>query len=178
MSGPFARKTTLAPLLACILAGAMQAAADGPVSDELDVVTIKAMSLELARDIAQAAVEGCRQDGYQVSVVVVDRSAVPQVIFRDVYASSFNTDIAQRKANAVILAGVSTREFVANRPDLTAVLNHMESLLALRGGLPIRAAGALLGAVGVSGAPGGDLDEKCAQKGIDAVAERLEFAEP
>ena len=172
MSGPFARKTILATLLASILAGAMQAAAAA------DVVTIKAMSLELARDIAQAAVEACRQDGYQVSVVVVDRSAVPQVIFRDVYASSFNTDIAQRKANAVILAGVSTREFVANRPDLTAVLNHMESLLALRGGLPIRAAGALLGAVGVSGAPGGDLDEKCAQKGIDAVAERLEFAEP
>lgn len=171
MFGPFARRTSFEILLASALAAAMQSAVAA------DVVSVKAMSLEVARDIAQAAVEACREDGYQVSAVVVDRSAVPQVIFRDVYASNFTTDIAQRKANAVILAGVGTQEFVANRPDLTAVLNHMDSLLALPGGLPIRAAGALLGAVGVSGAPGGDLDEKCAQKGIDAVAERLEFAE-
>jgi uncharacterized protein GlcG (DUF336 family) len=122
-----------------------------------DVINIKAMSLELARDIAQTAVEACREKGYQVSAVVVDRSAVLQVVMRDTHASGFTIDIARHKAKAVVLAGVSTREFAANRPDLTPVLNHLEGLLVLQGGLPIRAAGSLVGAIGVSGAPGGDL---------------------
>jgi uncharacterized protein GlcG (DUF336 family) len=142
-----------------------------------DVIGVKAMSLELARDIARGAVEACRKEGYQVSVVVVDRSAVPQVIMRDVYASRFTIDIAQRKANAVVLSGVSTQELGANRPDVAALLNHVDGLLVLQGGLPIRAAGSLLGAVGVSGSPGGDIDERCAQKGLDGVAERLEFTQ-
>lgn len=141
------------------------------------VINIKAISLEIAQDIAQGAVDACRKEGYQVSVVVVDRSAVPQVVLRDVYASRFAIDIAQRKANAVILAGVSTREFAANRADLTPKLNHLDDLLILRGGLPVRVAGAMAGAVGVSGAPGGDIDERCAQSGLDKVSERLEFAD-
>jgi uncharacterized protein GlcG (DUF336 family) len=109
--------------------------------------------------------------------VVVDRSAVPQVIMRDLYAPRFTIDIAQQKANTVILAGTSTGEFSANRPDLTQTLNHVDGLLALRGGLPIQVAGALVGAIAVSGAPGGDIDERCAKQGLDDVAERLEFAD-
>jgi uncharacterized protein GlcG (DUF336 family) len=142
-----------------------------------DVVTTKLMSLELARDIAQAAVNACRKEGYQVSAVVVDRAAVPQVVMRDVYAPPFTVDIARRKANAVILAGTGTKEFAANRPDLARVLDQLGDLLALPGGLPIRAAGSLLGAIGVSGGTS-EIDERCAQKAIDAVAERLEFAQP
>ncbi|MFZ0256383.1 MAG: heme-binding protein [Gammaproteobacteria bacterium] len=142
-----------------------------------DIITLKAMSLNVARDIAQGAVDACREAGYQITAVVVDRSAVPQVIMRDLYAPRFTLDIAQEKANTVILAGTSTGEFLANRQDLTQTLNHVDGLLALRGGLPIRVAGAMVGAIGVSGAPGGDIDERCAKQGLDGVAERLEFAD-
>lgn len=142
-----------------------------------DVVILKAISLDIARDIAQGAVEACRAAGYQITAVVVDRSAVPQVIMRDLYAPPFTIDIAKQKANTVVLAGTSTGEFLANRPNLVTTLNHVDGLLALRGGLPIRVAGAMVGAIGVSGAPGGDIDERCAEQGLNKVAERLEFAD-
>lgn len=142
-----------------------------------DVITSRVMTLELANDIAMAAVQACRDTGYQVSVVVVDRSAVSQVVLRDVKASRFTTEIALKKANATILGGVGTGDFLTNRGDIADTMNHLDDVLVLRGGLPIEAAGSLLGAVGVSGALGGDKDEACARKGLDAVAERLAFIE-
>ena len=148
----------------------------GPVRAD-DVLQSRLLSLELARDLAQAAVDACRKEGYQVSAVVVDRSAVAQVVLRDVYASRFNTEIARKKANAAILSGVSTREFLDNRPDITDVMNLLDDVLVLRGAVPVRAAGSLIGALGVSGAPGGEIDERCALAGLDAVRTRLEFAD-
>ncbi len=142
-----------------------------------DVMNVKLMTLELARDIANHALEFCRKQGYQVSVVVVDRSAVPQVVLRDAYVAGFATQIAERKANAAILSGVSSGEFSKNRADIRADLNEIPGILLVQGGLPIRAGGSLIGAVGVSGAPGGDKDETCAAAGIKAVQERLDFTE-
>jgi len=48
--------------------------------------------------------------------------------------------------------------------------------LARDGALPIRSAGSMIGAVGVSGAPGGDKDKACAAAALQKVEERLEFA--
>jgi uncharacterized protein GlcG (DUF336 family) len=62
-------------------------------------------------------------------------------------------------------------------PDLAHEMNHVEGILVLQGGLPIEAVGYQLGAIGVSGAPGGDRDEVCAHKALEHVQERLEFAE-
>jgi uncharacterized protein GlcG (DUF336 family) len=142
-----------------------------------DVMSTRQMTLELARDVANHTLEACRKQGYQVAVVVVDRGANPQVVLRDIYASRFTIEIAQRKANAVMLSGVSTTEFRKNRADIREEMNEVSGILVLAGGLPIRAAGSLLGAVGVSGAPGGDKDEACAAAGIKAVQERLDFVE-
>ena len=142
-----------------------------------DVIDVKLMTLELARDVATAAVDACRKDGYQVSVVVVDRSGRTQVVLRDVFANQYLTQLAQGKANAVILSGTSSGELRNNRADIADELNLLEDLLVLDGGLPIRVAGSVIGAVGVSGAPGGDKDAACAQRGIDAVQERLDFAD-
>lgn len=142
-----------------------------------DVVQARLMSLELANDIAMAAVQACRESGYQVSVVVVDRNGIDQVVLRDAKASRFTTEIARKKANATILSSVSTGEFLNNRTDITAAMNHLDEILVLRGALPINAAGSLIGAVGVSGALGGDKDEACAMKAMDSVADRLAFAE-
>ena len=142
-----------------------------------DVLSVKHISLELATDIARGAVRQCRKSGYVVSAVVVDRSGSVQVVLRDTLAPRFTVEIAQKKANAVVLSGVASSEFRKNRADIRAEMNQVEGILVLDGGVPIRAAGALLGAVGVSGAPGGDKDEACAVAAVAAVQERLEFAE-
>lgn len=141
-----------------------------------DVITVHRMSMELARDVAQASVEACRAQGYQVTAVVVDRSGDVQAVLRDVLAPRFTYQIARDKANAVILSGVRSSEFRRNRDDIRMEMNHVDGILVLEGGVPIEAAGSLLGAVGVSGAPGGDRDEACALSGIETVQERLDFA--
>jgi uncharacterized protein GlcG (DUF336 family) len=141
-----------------------------------DTVETRLMTLPLASDIARAAVDACAKSGYQVSAVVVDRSGSPQVVMRDVYASRFTIEIAERKANAVVLSGVSSSEFRRNRADIVAEMNEVNGVLVMAGAVPVRAAGALLGAVGVSGAPGGDKDEACARAGVESVQERLDFA--
>jgi len=142
-----------------------------------DVLNVKLMTLDLARDIASHALDACRKQGYRVSVVVVDRDGAPQVVLRDVYVARFATEIAERKAGAVILSGVSSGELRKNRADIRAELNEIPGVLLIQGGLPILAGGSLVGAVGVSGAPGGDKDESCAAAGIKAVQERLDFVE-
>ena len=142
-----------------------------------DVLDVKLMTLELARDIAQGAIEACRKDGYQVSVVVTDRSGRTQVVMRDVFANQYMTRLALGKANAVILSNTSSAELRKNRADIVNELNLLDDLLVLDGGLPIQVAGSLIGAVGVSGAPGGDKDAACARSGIDTVQERLDFAD-
>ena len=142
-----------------------------------DVLSTKQVSLELARDIATRTLETCRGQGHQVSVVVVDRAGVPQVVLRDAFAARFTIEIAERKANAVILSGIESSALRKNRADIRAELNQIDGLLVLDGAVPIRAGGALAGAVGVSGAPGGHVDEVCARKGVAAVQDRLDFAD-
>jgi uncharacterized protein GlcG (DUF336 family) len=141
------------------------------------LIHTRLMSLDLARDIAWKAIEACRESGYSVSAVVVDRSGDPLVVMRDVYASRFTVDIARDKANAVILSGVSSAEFARNRADIRDEMNLVDGIMVLDGGLPVTSAGTLLGAIGISGSPGGDKDEACARNALDAVQERLEFAE-
>ncbi len=45
----------------------------------------------------------------------------------------------------------------------------------LGGGVPVDAAGTMVGAVGISGAPSGQMDDTCARAGIEAVADDLAF---
>ncbi|MBI5752563.1 MAG: heme-binding protein [Hydrogenophilales bacterium] len=142
-----------------------------------DVINFKTVSLELARDLAQAAVDSCRASGYQVTAIVVNRSGDAQAMLRDSMAPRYTMQIAREKAEAVILSGVASGEFRRNRQDIRMEMNHVQGILVLEGGLPIRAGGSLLGALGVSGAPGGDKDEACAQAALSKLQERLEFAE-
>ena len=142
-----------------------------------DVVPVKLMSLEIATDIAQGAIAACRADGYQVSVVVVDRSGRTQVVLRDVFSNQYFTELAAGKARAVVMANTSSGELRSNRADMVDELNLLDGIFVLQGGLPVQVAGSSIGAVGVSGAPGGDKDEACARKGIEVVQERLDFAD-
>lgn len=141
-----------------------------------DVLTVKNIGMELARDIASNAVKACREMGYQVSAVVVDRNGLTRAVLRDDLASRFTIQLAEEKANAAILGGVSSSEVRKNRQDIRPELNHMDDIIILEGGLLISTGGYRIGAVGVSGAPGGDIDEKCAQKALENLEDRLEFA--
>lgn len=141
-----------------------------------DILPVKQISLELARDIAMASVEACRKDGYNVSAVVLDRTGNLQVALRDSLAARHTLEIAERKAGMAVMSGSDTGEFRSARADIRPELNHIGGLIVMDGALPIRAAGSLIGAVGVSGAPGGDKDKACAAAALDKVQERLEFA--
>lgn len=142
-----------------------------------DLISVQRLSMDLATRAAQAAIADCRQRGYQATAVVVDRNAVLQVLLRDDLAARFTMDLAEGKANAVILAGASSAELRQNRADIRDELNQTRGLLVLAGGVPIRAAGSIVAAIGVSGAPGGELDEACALAGVEAIEEALAFAE-
>ena len=142
-----------------------------------DSLTVKTISLDLARDIATESVDACRKKGFQVSAVVVDRNGLLQVALRDDLASRFTLQIAEEKANSVILSGINSGQFRESRADIRPELNHMDDLIIMQGALPIEVAGSRIGAIGVSGAPGGEIDEECAQHALDKVSERLDFAE-
>ena len=142
-----------------------------------ELVNMKLLSLDMARTVADAAIEACRKKGYQVSVVVTDRSGEPLVVMRDIYSNRYFTELAHGKTQAVIMANTTSAELRNNRPDMVNELNLLDGVMVLAGGVPLQVAGSLVGAVGVSGAPGGDLDEACARAGAEAVQETLEFAE-
>ena len=157
-------------MICCLLIASTTASA-------VELLTVKTIGMELARDIANETVMQCRKMGYQVSAVVVDRSGNTMVAMRDDLAARFTLQIAEEKANAVIMAGVDSAEFVKNRADIRMEMNHVNGITMLQGGLMINAGGTRVGAVGVSGAPGGELDEACAKKALEVFEERLEFAE-
>lgn len=142
-----------------------------------DVITQKNIGLSAANDIAKFSIEACQKDGYNVSAVVVDKHGNVRTIMRDDLAAKYTIEIAQRKANMVIMSGISSGKFKSARADIQQELNHIEGLIVMQGGLPIRVTGSLIGAIGVSGAPGGDKDEACAQVAIKKMTERLEFAD-
>jgi len=142
-----------------------------------DSLTVKTIGLELARDIANESIIACRKKGYQVSVVVVDRNGLLQVALRDDLASRFTLQIAEEKANTVILSGGKSGDLRESRGDIRPELNHMNGIIVMQGGIPIEMAGSRIGAVGVSGAPGGDKDEWCAAQALEKLSERIEFAE-
>ncbi|MFO8025981.1 GlcG/HbpS family heme-binding protein [Thiohalophilus sp.] len=155
-------------LAGALLLAALPLQADG-------VVSVKRITMDLAAEIADAAVKACRDKGYQVSAVVVDRNGNTQLAMRDTLASRFTLQIAEEKANLVIMAGIPSGQFRASRQDIRPELNHIDGIVVMEGGLPIQAAGTNIAAIGVSGAPGGDIDAACAVRGIEAVQDRLDF---
>lgn len=142
----------------------------------VDVLRVRSIGMDLARDLANGAVMACREKGFQVSAVVVDRGGAVMAALRDDLAARFTLEIAERKANTSVLSGVASGELRASRADIRPELNQIDGIIIMEGGLPVVAGGHRVGAIGVSGAPGGDLDAECAQAAIDDLFDRLEFA--
>ena len=141
-----------------------------------DVLTERNIGMELARDIASEAIAACRADGYHVSAVVVDRHGLMRAALRDDLAARFTLEIAERKANMTVMAWTESGQFRSAREDIRQELNHIDGLIVMEGGVRIVSGGFNLGAVGVSGAPGGEKDAACAQKALEKLNERIEFA--
>jgi uncharacterized protein GlcG (DUF336 family) len=157
-----------------VLAAALALAAALPARAEEAIVTYKSLAPDVAIDLARAALNQCRKDGYQVAVVVLDRFGAPLVAMRDRYAGIGAWDIATGKAWTAVNFSRDTSELIA-RGNISPALAGQPKVTMLAGGLLIQAGGSVLGGVGVAGAPGGDKDEACAKAGIAAVQDKLDF---
>ena len=139
-------------------------------------VNIKRMSLDTALTAAKATIDACRKEGIQVGVTIVDRGGHPQVVLRDVLAPVITLPISRDKAYTAMSFNSPTGNLDGRFKGSYGV-PKTKGLLIARGGLPINAGGNIFGAIGVSGAPSGEIDEKCAQAGIDAILDDLEMAD-
>jgi len=139
--------------------------------------TIRLLTPDTALKAAQAALKKCRDSGYQATIAVVDRMGVTQVLLRDRYAGAHTVHTAQAKAYSAVSFRTDTTELSeatqAGRPQ--SGIRHLPGVAAVGGGLMIEAGGSLLGAIGVSGAPGGKEDDVCAAAGIAAIRDDIEF---
>lgn len=141
-----------------------------------DIITERNIGMEFARDLATEAVNACKENGFHVSAVVVDKHGNLRAALRDDTAAKFTLQIAEEKANAALMSGINSGDFREQRSDIRQEMNHVHGILMMVGGVPITAAGVRIGAIGVSGAPGGEKDEACIVQALDKLAERIEFA--
>jgi uncharacterized protein GlcG (DUF336 family) len=135
------------------------------------LVTHKFLAPKIALDLAQAALADCQQRGYQVAVAVIDGAGVVQVVLRDCYAGPHTPETASGKAWTTATFRSSTSNlFAISQPGMMqAGIRNLPGVVIIGGGLTVEAGGSLVGAVGISGAPGGDADEACAKAGLEAI---------
>ncbi|MEY2687523.1 MAG: hypothetical protein RL375_1721 [Pseudomonadota bacterium] len=160
------RLATTVSLLACLAAPLAQAQA---VRSERNI------SLELANQIAAGAVAACSANGYNVAATVVDRAGSVRVVQRADNAGPHTLSSSQAKAYTSASAKNTTLAMMegAQKNPAAANLVHLPGFLLLGGGVPIKVGNEVIGAVGVGGAPGGHLDEQCANAAIDKVKDLL-----
>ena len=137
----------------------------------------RSLTPETALKAAQAALENCRKQGYQVAVVVTDRSGLPQVLLRDRFAGAHTVDVATNKAWTAASFRASTTSLAEEtQPGKTmSGLRSLPRFMAAGGGQVIEAGGQVFGAIGISGGPGGEADDSCATAGIAAITDDIEF---
>jgi uncharacterized protein GlcG (DUF336 family) len=156
---------TFALALSCV-ASAAQAEA---------VRTEKNMSLELANQIAAGAVAACAANGYAVAATVVDRAGSVRAVQRADNAGPHTLPSSQQKAYTSASAKASTQAMMENAQKNPGAANlvYLPGFLLLGGGVPVKVGNETIGAVGVGGAPGGHLDDQCANAALDKVKDWL-----
>jgi uncharacterized protein GlcG (DUF336 family) len=134
----------------------------------------KDLSLATALTIATTAAETCKGQGHRVSVAVVGRNAEILVHLRGDQTAPHTMENSFRKAYTARTFRIPSGEFAQRVKDNpTSGQAHLTNVIANQGALPIKVGEDVVGAIGVSGAPGGDKDEACARSGIDKVADQL-----
>jgi uncharacterized protein GlcG (DUF336 family) len=160
------------PVSKCFAVTGLACALISPASAQL--LNEKSLSAAMAIAIAQTALETCTKQGYHVSVNVLGRNGEVLVAIRGDGAPPHTMENSQRKAYTARTFRIPSGEFaqrVKDNPTLGAV--HLTGIIAAQGALPIKVGDEVIGAVGVSGAPGGEKDETCAKSGIDRIADQL-----
>ena len=135
----------------------------------------KNMSLELANQVAAATVSACATNGYNVTAAVVDRAGTLRALQRADNAGPHTVAAAQAKAYTSASARNATSamlEGVQKNPGAQTLVD-IPGFLVLGGGVPVRVGNEVIGAVGVAGAPGGHLDEQCANAALAKVTDLL-----
>ena len=167
--------TRLAALVSAISIAAFAAPAHAQ-----NVLTTHRLPAALASEAVAAAVASCAKQGYKVTASIIDTDGVVQAMLRGDGASMTTPGAARDKAYTAIMLGAPRNEdssgAVAKRMGGNASaggLAKLPHILLLPGALVIRAGGEAIAAIGVGGAPGGDLDEACAKAGLDKIADRL-----
>ena len=153
-------------------------AAPALAEDDGAFVTFQSLKPEVALQMAQAAMEDCREKGTQIGVTVVDRFGMPQVFLRDRFAGPHVYETAFRKAWTAISFRGSTLELdeVSQPGQRPYGLRHLSQALPLGGGLPVlNGEGSIVAGIGVSGAPSPEIDDECAAAGIAAVEDQIAF---
>ena len=161
----------LAVATAIVVGAAMPAVAQKMLANYMTLSTAAALQA------AQAALARCQKDGYTVAVAVVDRGGQPLAVLRDNLAGVHTSGTATGKAATAVSFRTDTTELAAatQAGKAQSGVRQLPNVVALGGGLMIRAKGSLVGGIGVSGAPGGDADDVCAKAGIAAISDAIEL---
>jgi uncharacterized protein GlcG (DUF336 family) len=146
-----------------------------PMGADAQILTERNISLQLALSIAQAAMAACKTDGYDVSVAVVDRAGDLKVMLRADTANPHNADLARRKAYTSRTFKVPSMDVAkrTNGPTELSGQRFLVDVIPLGGGLPINIGNDTIGALGISGSPTQEGDEKCATAALASVANSL-----
>jgi uncharacterized protein GlcG (DUF336 family) len=162
---------------ALAVAGAISIAQAAPALAQDSIVTLRVLAPDMAIKLAQAALADCRRRGYQVAVSVVDRSGLEQVTLRDRFGGAHTPETARRKAWTAVSFRTNTTQLaeMAKPGTPNFGVHHVPGALLIGGGVMIEAAGSIIGGIGVSGAPGGAEDEKCALAGLETIRDVLDF---
>jgi uncharacterized protein GlcG (DUF336 family) len=155
-----------------VLASASVAALSAP-SAFAQLPSQKMLTIDVAQTIAQEAMMKCRQDGYKVTVTVVDSANLLKALLRDDGAPMATVEVGRMKTNSVMAFGRASGpppNLPAGQPAPPPLLPGTTNAM---GGVPIKVGDQLIGAVSVSGAPGGDKDAACANYALMKVADKL-----
>jgi len=162
-------------LSSSLLLAALPALAQAPATSSTYMVRL--LTPETALKAVSAALADCRKRGYQVAVAAVDRAGVTQALLRDRFAGAHTPDTAIGKAWTAVSFRTDTLALAQQTQpgQPSAGVRNLPRVVAIGGGELIEAGGNLLGAIGVSGAPGGDADAACARAGIAAIRDEIDF---
>ena len=134
----------------------------------------KNISMAMAMAILQGTLEQCTKDGFKVSVVIVDKGGNVAASIKGDGTNPHTMEFARLKAYTARTRGQTSLATQKQMEDPAfSFLRQIPQIVGVGGGVPIKAGNELIGGVGVSGAPGGDKDEVCANAGIAKVADAL-----
>ncbi len=144
-------------------------------ADPLPTESHKVLTAALALEAAEAAVAACKQQGYNVTVTIVDRNGATKLILVGDGARALTLEVTRRKAYTSAMQRISTGDYT-KRVSAPGAFNpgQFDSELSTgQGGLPIKAGEDTIGGIAAAGAPGGDKDEACANAGLAKISDQL-----